>query len=216
MKLHEAVSRDVIRLPNGELLKRCESTSPPHDSGQCLKAWFHIQEGDRIHSDGIIVWGANTTTPSSAPGTFYSTDTTNWLGVVGATPVNPTGRRGYEAEDALSHWWYDKAAAEIVLTVPKAIEYGSTDLTDIGLMLARTMRRTVNQEEAAELGVFFYLIGKIARWQSAIERGERPSDDTLLDIGVYVRMAQRIRDAGGWPGVDAPDGGSTLNREEQG
>ena len=27
------------------------------------------------------------------------------------------------------------------------------------------------------------------------------SDDTLGDIGVYVRMAQRVRSHGGWPGV---------------
>lgn len=101
--------------------------------------------------------------------------------------------------DQIATWWYGKANTEIDMVVPKAIEYGATDLIDIGLMLARTMRRTVTEEEAAELGVFFYLIGKIARWQSAIERGERPSDDTLLDIGVYVRMAQRIRDTGGWP-----------------
>lgn len=106
-----------------------------------------------------------------------------------------------DSERELRAWWFDKAESEIELVVPKAVEYGSTDLIDIGLMLARTMRRTITEEEAAELGVFFYLIGKIARWQSAIERGERPSDDTLLDIGVYVRMAQRIRDAGGWPGI---------------
>lgn len=104
-------------------------------------------------------------------------------------------------EHQLREWWTQTAEDEIALTVPKAVEYGATDLIDIGLMLARTMRRNVTEEEAAELGVFFYLIGKIARWQSAIERGERPSDDTLLDIGVYVRMAQRIRDAGGWPGT---------------
>lgn len=111
-------------------------------------------------------------------------------------------RQGDPPEDSLSRWWWAKAADEIERTVPKAIEYGSTDLIDIGLMLARTMGRTIDEEEAAELGVFFYLIGKVARWQSAIERGERPSDDTLFDIGVYVRMAQRIRDAGAWPGIE--------------
>jgi hypothetical protein len=111
-----------------------------------------------------------------------------------AAPADP--------EQQLIDWWMGKAAAECEQTVSKAIEYGSTDLIDIGMMLARTMRREVDEEEAAELGVFFYLIGKVARWQSAIERGDRPSADTLLDIGVYVRMAQRIRHAGGWPGVD--------------
>lgn len=115
--------------------------------------------------------------------------------------------------DQLRQWWFEKAEAEMGPTIDKAVEYGSTDLIDIGLMLARTMRRTITEEEAAELGVFFYLIGKIARWQSAIERGERPSDDTLLDIGVYVRMAQRIRDAGGWPGTKETrwDSGATIS-----
>ena len=105
-------------------------------------------------------------------------------------------------EEALRDWWFAQASTEVDRTVPKAIEYGATDLIDIGLMLGRTMRREVNAEEAAELGVFFYLIGKVARWQSAIERGERPSDDTLFDVGVYVRMAQRIRSHGGWPGTE--------------
>lgn len=112
-----------------------------------------------------------------------------------------TSMAAADPEQQLIDWWMGKAASEVELTVPKAIEYGSTDLIDIGVMLGRTMRRPVDEEEAAELGVFFYLIGKIARWQSAIERGERVSDDTLLDIGVYVRMAQRIRHSGGWPGV---------------
>lgn len=110
-----------------------------------------------------------------------------------------------DPEQQLIDWWMGKAASECEQTVSKAIEYGATDLIDIGMMLGRTMRRDVDEEEAAELGVFFYLIGKIARWQSAIERGDRPSDDTLLDIGVYVRMAQRIRHSGGWPGVDMED-----------
>lgn len=107
-----------------------------------------------------------------------------------------------DPEQGLIDWWMGQAASEAERTIPKAVEYGSTDLIDIGIMLGRTMRRDVDQEEAAELGVFFYLIGKIARWQSAIERGERPSDDTLFDIGVYVRMAQRIRHAGSWPGTE--------------
>lgn len=109
--------------------------------------------------------------------------------------------RSTSAAHELAEWWRATSEAEIGQTVEKAIEYGATDLIDIGLMLARTMGRVVSEEEAAELGVFFYLIGKIARWQSAIERGDRPSDDTLLDIGVYVRMAQRIRQSGGWPGT---------------
>ena len=34
---------------------------------------------------------------------------------------------------------------------------------------------------------------------AAIRRGEFVSDDTLFDIGVYVRMVQRMRETGNWP-----------------
>lgn len=110
----------------------------------------------------------------------------------------------------LDDWWLATAEDEIERTVPKVREYGATDLIDIGLMLARTMGRTVDIEEATELGIFFYLIGKIARWQSAIERGDRPSDDTLFDIGVYIRMAQRTRYAGSFPG-EAPESDAIMH-----
>lgn len=104
---------------------------------------------------------------------------------------------------ALEQWWWDQATREISATVPKAEEYGSTDLVEIGRTMATNMGREVTDEEAAEIGVYFYLIGKMARWTDSIRRGTRPSDDTLFDIGVYVRMTQRIRDSGGWPGVIA-------------
>lgn len=106
------------------------------------------------------------------------------------------------AEVELANWWRDKAEAEIGQTVSKAIEYGSTDLIDIGHSLARVAGRTVGDGQAAEWGIFFYLEGKLSRWRSAMERGVPVSDDTLLDIGVYARMAQRIRATGGWPGTD--------------
>jgi hypothetical protein len=101
----------------------------------------------------------------------------------------------------LEQWWHDRAAEEIERTVPKAIEYGATDLVDLGRDLARLAGREVDQEEAAELGIYFYLRGKLSRWADAIMRGDRVSDDTLFDIGVYCRMVQRVRSHGGWPGV---------------
>jgi hypothetical protein len=101
----------------------------------------------------------------------------------------------------LRGWWNDLANFEADQVIGKAVEYGSRDLVEIGLDLARICDRKVSEQEAAELGVYFYLRGKIARWTEAVARGERPSDDTLKDIGVYVRMAQRIRSNGGWPGV---------------
>lgn len=97
-------------------------------------------------------------------------------------------------------WWIEIAHEEVDRAVPKAIEYGSTDLIEIGRTLAATMHRAnLSDAEYAELGVYFYIVGKIARWTDAVKAGRRVSDDTLHDIGVYVRMAQRIRAVGGWP-----------------
>ncbi len=104
--------------------------------------------------------------------------------------------------DVLAAWWREKAEAEIEQTVDKAVEYGATDLIDIGRNIARLSDREVTDQEAALMGVFFYLEGKFARWRSALHEGRPVSADTLLDIGVYVRMAQRINEAGSWPGVE--------------
>lgn len=115
--------------------------------------------------------------------------------------------------NVLVDWWVGLAAEEARRVVPKAVEYGSTDLREIG----RTMRDCLNYRGKhtdatdAELGVYFYLVGKMARWTDAIREGRKVSDDTLHDIGVYVRMAQRIRAVGGWPfnpedGISEPQG----------
>lgn len=98
-------------------------------------------------------------------------------------------------------WWMATAQREVEAVVPKAVEYGSTDLIDIGAQLARMtkMNPDLSDADKAELGVYFYLVGKMARWNDAIKAGRKVSDDTLHDIGVYVRMAQRIRAVGGWP-----------------
>lgn len=108
-----------------------------------------------------------------------------------------------QAANELEKWWHELADEEIERTVPKALEYGSGDLVDIGRTLAKAKGDDhIGDKEAAELGVYFYLVGKMARWTDAIRNGRRVSDDTIFDIGVYIRMVQRIRSAGGWPGVD--------------
>lgn len=103
----------------------------------------------------------------------------------------------------LEEWWLAMAREEIERTVPKAIEYGSGDLIDIGRAMARVMGREVeNDVDAIELGIYFYEVGKMARWTDAVRHGRRVSDDTLFDLGVYIRMLQRARAAGGWPGIN--------------
>lgn len=115
-----------------------------------------------------------------------------------------------KAEDSdLVRWWVAKARNEIEPIAAKISEYGgdgrAIDLFEIG----RTMNESgivhpIDADEdddswQAELGIYFYLVGKFARWKAAIQEGRKVSDDTLLDIGIYIRMAQRIRDVGGWP-----------------
>jgi hypothetical protein len=104
-------------------------------------------------------------------------------------------------EALLTEWWMGKAEEEVRRTVPKAVEYSSTDLRDIGRDLAECMGRTVTDQEAMELGISFYIRGKLSRWTGALISGRQVSEDTLFDLGVYVRMAQRVRDTGGWPGL---------------
>lgn len=100
----------------------------------------------------------------------------------------------------LANWWRNTAETEIEMVVPKAIEYSAQDLADIGRTLASMANHDItDDEEATELGIAFYILGKIARWTGAIKEGRRVSDDTLLDIVIYAKMAQRNRQSGGWP-----------------
>jgi hypothetical protein len=110
----------------------------------------------------------------------------------------------------LADWYREETEHEIGKTVPKAVEYGAGDLAEIGRAMARIMGRAgVSEQDATEIGVFFYLYGKMARWEQAIKEGRRASDDTLFDIRVYAGMARRNRQVGGWPwaseDVSAPE-----------
>lgn len=102
-------------------------------------------------------------------------------------------------QKVLSDWWLERAKQEIEQVVPKAVEYGANSMIEVGRTLARLQHRTVTDEEAIELACMFYIAGKVGRWVDAVAANKRVSDDTLHDIGVYVRMAQRNRDVGGWP-----------------
>lgn len=107
---------------------------------------------------------------------------------------------------ALADWWEERAASEIGMVVSKAIEYGATDLRDIGRQLAEMADRPLDNDDygnavATELGIIFYVLGKVSRLVAAAKEGRQPSLDTWLDIGIYARMAQRVHETGGWPGV---------------
>jgi hypothetical protein len=107
-------------------------------------------------------------------------------------------------KDELRGWWMDIAGEEADKAVSKADEYGSYDLVLLGRVMADMTGFPVqpgesDEETYAELGIMFYVLGKLARWTGAIVEGRRVSDDTLQDIATYTRMVQRVRAVGGWP-----------------
>lgn len=111
--------------------------------------------------------------------------------------------------DGLREWWMDLAASEVDPMIAKMNEYGGSgraiDLIDIGRsMLESGVRpwhpdRNATDAELIELGIYFYEVGKFARWRAAIIEGRPVSNDTLHDLGIYIRMLQRVRAVGGWP-----------------
>jgi hypothetical protein len=110
--------------------------------------------------------------------------------------IPPWGRQ-------LRDWWVETTTRDIELSLGKIVEYGGSgaayDLIATGRDLAAMNGREVNDREATELGIMFYLSSKVNRWMAAAIDGRTPSDDTLLDIVYYGMMARRNRAAGGWP-----------------
>jgi hypothetical protein len=106
----------------------------------------------------------------------------------------------------LARWWKDVAHEEINMVVPKAIEYGAVDLIVMGSALVKLlpgwmtdkMERAEIEQVGQEMACAFYALGKVSRVFGALEQGRRPSDDTWADLGIYCRMAQRIRAFGRW------------------
>lgn len=120
---------------------------------------------------------------------------------VGPTPVEPSTEDEHFEE--LLTWWRTESELDAQKTIPKAIEYGSIDLNIIGYALGECIpalqaQRREGSTEAAEMGIAFYLLGKIARMVSAYSEGQRPSDDTWMDVTVYSMMGRRVRDRGSW------------------
>lgn len=138
--------------------------------------------------------------PQPGDGPDYFADLAAWNA---RNPIKSPSEDKQALMADLEAWWYAKADDEISRTVPKAVEYGADDLVEIGKELVAAGVRDPGTGDIgyAELGIFFYEVGKMARWRSAVRRGEPVSDDTLFDIGVYIRMAQRNRTNSGWPGL---------------
>lgn len=103
----------------------------------------------------------------------------------------------YTPHTRFVRWWTNQAEQTAEATATKCAEYGSQDLYGIGENVARLAGREITRDAAFELGCLFYVLGKIERAMSAVQRGETASDDTWFDLHVYSNMVLAHR-AGVW------------------
>lgn len=103
--------------------------------------------------------------------------------------------------DELIDWWLETAQGDTKTILQKYKEYGNTSLSDLGYHMAELMGwQRPARSEAQLLGIYYFMHGKMARWKTAILKGEAaPSDDTLLDLTNYAMMARRTVAVDGWP-----------------
>jgi hypothetical protein len=104
-------------------------------------------------------------------------------------------------KSTLKSWWESTSKAELDAIMPKVIEYGSSDLKLMGDALLMSMPQCKGKVQPEELAIAFYAFGKAARLMGAYADGVAPSEDTWHDLGVYSRMALRVRSVGEWPGA---------------
>jgi len=122
----------------------------------------------------------------------------NWEDVAAAlrkeTPIKDA-----PTVQSLANWWLEETKFELDSVIPKAVEYGSADLKVIGFALSQMIGKPTNVTDD-ELGIAFYVLGKVARLIGGYADGRSPSSDTWHDIAIYTKMAQYARENGGWGG----------------
>ncbi len=96
------------------------------------------------------------------------------------------------ASAKLEEWWMETSELDFHGYDTKAREYGSVDLEIIGEAMKKLNVRS-GEIDPQELGIAFYLQGKVARLFGAYAEGREPSDDTLHDIVVYAMMMRLQR-----------------------
>lgn len=114
-------------------------------------------------------------------------------------------REGIEFDtEQMLGWWKEYTAEAGERTVPKAIEYGSSDLKIMGAAMAELFglegideaERNLRGQQAA---IAFYMQGKIGRIISSLADGKPIPEDHEFDIFVYAVMLRRLRLTGQWP-----------------
>lgn len=98
----------------------------------------------------------------------------------------------------ITTWWRTHSKQTGEDFIAKLEQYGAGDLYGIGRAMAEMWEEDIDDDTAFELGVLFYVIGKIERLRSAYKNGQPGSDDTWHDIHVYAKMVLAHRE-GVWP-----------------
>ncbi len=108
-------------------------------------------------------------------------------------------------DEELFQWWMDCSYEDLARTAPKAAEYGGTagPATDL-LLIGRNLAELCGLHEAddallMELGVWFYMQGKVARLVADYQQKRPGKADTWFDAEIYAKMARRIQETGQWP-----------------
>jgi hypothetical protein len=122
----------------------------------------------------------------------------NWEDVAAALRKETPTKDAHTVQD-LANWWLAETKFELDSVLPKAIEYGSADLKVIGFALSQMIGEPKGVTND-ELGIAFYVLGKVARLIGGYADGRSPSSDTWHDIAIYTKMAQYARENGGWGG----------------
>jgi hypothetical protein len=126
----------------------------------------------------------------------------------GAVAPDQLAKRASDLAEQIIDWWTRVSEQDALAAAAKSTEYGGSgaaidlvwlgqQLTDFGAASLSPDRMT--DEQATELGIFTYLLGKMARWKAAILEGRPVSDDTIKDIHTYAMMARYNREHGSWP-----------------
>jgi hypothetical protein len=124
----------------------------------------------------------------------------NWEDLAAALNKLPDEEaQSSEGVQQLAEWWLDETRSELDSVIPKALEYGSADLKVIGFALSQMIGEPKDVTND-ELGIAFYVLGKVARLVGGYADGRKPSDDTWHDIAIYTKMAQYARHNGEWGG----------------
>lgn len=109
------------------------------------------------------------------------------------------------AERAFRSYIQDLTSEVTDMVIPKARTYGTTELSQLGATLMNVAGKgTTPERDSMQYAVWFYSVGKMARWTAAVKRGEQPTRDTVLDILVYALMWLKVEETGEW-WVDMPN-----------